>query len=78
MLFRSPSYTLKPGDKVAVRERSKSLEVVANAVSSGATKKYDWIDFDRSSMGGTYIQHPTRDQIPENIREQLIVELYSK
>jgi len=73
-----PSYTLKPGDKVAVRERSKSLEVVANAVSSAATKKYDWIDFDKSSMGGTYIQHPTREQIPENIREQLIVELYSK
>lgn len=73
-----PSYTLKPGDKVAVRERSKSLEIVVNAISSGATKKHDWIDFDKSSMEGTYIQHPSREQIPENIREQLIVELYSK
>lgn len=73
-----PSYTLKPGDKVAVRERSKSLEVVTNSIASGATKKYDWIDFEKSSMMGTYIQHPSREQIPENIREQLIVELYSK
>jgi len=73
-----PSYSLKPGDKVAVRERSKSLEVVANAVASNATKKHDWYDFDKSTMSGTYIQHPTREQIPENIREQLIVELYSK
>lgn len=73
-----PSYTLKPGDKVAVRERSKSLEIVANSVASGATKQHDWIDFDKSTMGGTYLQHPSREQIPENIREQLIVELYSK
>lgn len=73
-----PSYSLKPGDKVGVRERSKSMEVITNSISSGASKKHDWYDFDRSGMVGTYIQHPTRDQIPENIKEQLIVELYSK
>lgn len=73
-----PSYSLKPGDKVGVRERSKSMEVITNSLTSGATNKHDWYEFNRSSMTGTYIQHPTRDQIPENIREQLIVELYSK
>lgn len=73
-----PSYSLKPGDKVGVRERSKSMEVITNSLSSGSSKKDDWYDFDRSSMVGTYIQHPTREQIPENIKEQLIVELYSK
>ncbi|HKL02736.1 MAG TPA: 30S ribosomal protein S4 [Cryomorphaceae bacterium] len=73
-----PSYSVRPGDKVAIRERSKSLEVVTNAVGSSANKKMDWIEFDRSSLTGTYIQHPTREQIPENIKEQLIVELYSK
>lgn len=73
-----PSYTLKPGDKVAVRERSKSLEVISNAVASAPANKNDWYDFDKSTMSGTYIQHPSREQIPENIREQLIVELYSK
>lgn len=73
-----PSYSLKPGDKVGVRERSKSLEVISNSLTGSATKKHDWYDFDRSSLTGTYIQHPTREQIPENIKEQLIVELYSK
>jgi small subunit ribosomal protein S4 len=73
-----PSYSLRPGEKVAVRERSKSLETITNALASGSSKKSEWIDFERNSMSGTYIQHPTRDQIPENIKEQLIVELYSK
>lgn len=73
-----PSYSLKPGDKVAVRERSKSLEVVTNSLASTMANKHDWYDFDKSTLSGTYIQHPTREQIPENIKEQLIVELYSK
>jgi small subunit ribosomal protein S4 len=73
-----PSYSLRPGDKVAVRERSKSLEVISNSLASGPSVKLDWVEFDRSSMTGTYIQNPTREQIPENIKEQLIVELYSK
>lgn len=73
-----PSYSVKPGDKVGVRERSKSMEVITNAVSSAPSNKHDWYEFDKSSLKGTYIQNPTREQIPENIKEQLIVELYSK
>ncbi len=71
------SYLLKPGDTVAVRERSKTLEVINNAVS-GASNKYPWMDFDKTSMTGKFISIPERTQIPENIKEQLIVELYSK
>ena len=73
-----PSYQLKAGDKVAVREKSKSLEAVVNSVAGSNTKNYAWLEFDKSSLEGTFIINPTRDQIPENIREQLIVELYSK
>lgn len=73
-----PSYSLRPGDKVGVRERSKSLEAISNSLASTGANKLDWIEFDRSEMAGTYIQNPTREQIPENIKEQLIVELYSK
>ena len=72
-----PSYILKPGDKVAVREKSKSLEAIASSVS-GSTNPYPWMDFNKSSMEGTFISLPDRTQIPENIKEQLIVELYSK
>ncbi len=77
-LVNIPSYSLRPGDKVAVRERSKSLETISNSIAGAGTKKSDWLEFDKASLTGTYIQHPTRDQIPENIKEQLIVELYSK
>jgi len=73
-----PSYSLRPGDKVGVRERSKSLESISNSLAMGGRQKYDWIEFDKSALEGTYVQHPTREQIPENIKEQLIVELYSK
>jgi small subunit ribosomal protein S4 len=73
-----PSYQLKAGDKVAVREKSKSLEAVVNSVAGSSTKNYAWLEFDKTSLEGTFIINPTRDQIPENIREQLIVELYSK
>ena len=71
------SYTCRPGDVIAVRERSKALEVIVNSVV-GRANKYPWLEFDRSSMSGKMIANPTRDQIPENIKEQLIVELYSK
>lgn len=73
-----PSYSLRPGDKVGVRERSKSLEAISNSLASSGRLTYDWIEFDRNALQGTYVQHPTREQIPENIKEQLIVELYSK
>ena len=71
------SYILKAGDVVAVRERSRSLEVINTAVS-GATNQFSWIDFDKTTMSGKFISVPERLQIPENIKEQLIVELYSK
>ncbi|HOY48725.1 MAG TPA: 30S ribosomal protein S4 [Flavobacteriales bacterium] len=72
-----PSYTLKAGDKIAVREKSKSMEVIQNAVS-GHTNKYSWLEFNASSLSGTFLNYPERELIPENIKEQLIVELYSK
>jgi small subunit ribosomal protein S4 len=72
-----PSYSLRIGDVVAVREKSKSLESIANSLAS-ASQKFDWLDWNNSSMTGKYISVPSRDMIPENIKEQLIVELYSK
>ncbi len=71
-----PSAQVKPGDVVAVRERSKSLEVIQNSVASAA--KYSWIEFDAKALTGKYLNVPVREEIPENINEQLIVELYSK
>jgi len=72
-----PSYELRPGDIVAVRERSKSLEVITNSVS-GRGNQYPWMEWDGNLMTGKFMSYPERDQIPENIKEQLIVELYSK
>lgn len=72
-----PSYSLKVGDVIAVREKSKSLESISNAMASGSTK-FDWLDWNPSSMSGKFMSVPARDMIPENIKEQLIVELYSK
>lgn len=71
-----PSAQVKPGDVVAVRERSKSLEVITNSVASAS--KYSWIEFDAKSLTGKYLNVPVRAEIPETINEQLIVELYSK
>ncbi len=72
-----PSYTLKPGDKISVRHRSRSLEVINNALSS-RSKRYDWLDWNSTDMEGTFVDVPEREQIPEDFKEQLIVELYSK
>lgn len=73
-----PSYQLKPGDIVGVRERSKSLEVVNNALSGFNHSKYPWLEWDADAMAGKFMSIPEREDIPENIKEQLIVELYSK
>ncbi|MDE0772015.1 MAG: 30S ribosomal protein S4 [Salibacteraceae bacterium] len=73
-----PSYTLRPGDVVAVREKSKSLEAIRNSIASSDVSKFPWLDFNRESLTGTYVQNAQRLDIPENIKEQLIVELYSK
>ncbi len=73
-----PSYTLRPGDVVSVREKSKSLEAIRNSVASSDVSKFPWLDFNRENLTGTYVQNAQRLDIPENIKEQLIVELYSK
>ena len=71
-----PSAQVKPGDVIAVRERDKSLEVIKASLASAA--KYSWIDFDESALSGKFLNLPVRTEIPENINEQLIVDLYSK
>jgi small subunit ribosomal protein S4 len=71
------SYSLRPGQSVAVREKSRSLEAITNSVSVNS-KRFDWLEWNPSTMSGKFITMPERAQIPENIREQLIVELYSK
>jgi small subunit ribosomal protein S4 len=73
-----PSYTLKVGDIVSVREKSKSLEVVVDSLAGNRSQKYPWLEWDNSEMAGKMIHVPEREEIPENIQEQLIVELYSK
>lgn len=77
-LVNIPSVTLKVGDLVSVREKSKSLETVTNSLGSHGASKYGWLEWDGSQMTGKYITTPSREDIPENIKEQLIVELYSK
>jgi small subunit ribosomal protein S4 len=73
-----PSFGLKAGDIVGVRERSKSLESITNSLSIQGAKKYHWLEWDNSEYSGKLIHVPLRQDIPENINEQLIVELYSK
>ena len=71
------SYQLKPGDTVGVREKSKSLEAIENSLAN-ASHVYEWITWDNAIKRGTFVSKPERIQIPENINEQFIVELYSK
>ena len=73
-----PSYLLRPGDIVGVRERSKSLEVITNSLQSRRSSHYGWLEWDDNLLTGKFLNIPEREEIPENIKEQLIVELYSK
>jgi small subunit ribosomal protein S4 len=73
-----PSVNLRPGDVIAVREKSKSLETISNSLSVQGAKKYNWLEWNNSELEGKLINLPLRAEIPENINEQLIVELYSK
>ena len=73
-----PSYEVKPGQVVAVREKDKSLEVIAASLEGFNHAKYSWLAWDEAVKGGKYLNVPQREEIPENIKEQLIVELYSK
>ena len=73
-----PSYEVKPGQVVAVREKSKSLEVIATSLDGFNHSKYSWLEWNEADKAGKYLNIPQRADIPENIKEQLIVELYSK
>jgi small subunit ribosomal protein S4 len=73
-----PSYSLKQGQVIGVRERDKSMEVILNALSGFNHSKYPWLEWDSATMSGKFLHIPERADIPENIKEQLIVELYSK
>ena len=73
-----PSFSVKPGQIVGVREKSKSLEVIGDSLSGFNHSKYPWIEWDQNSLSGKFLHLPERADIPENIKEQLIVELYSK
>lgn len=73
-----PSYSVKPGQIIAVREKAKNLEVIEAALAGFNHSKYPWIEWDESLKGGKFLHRPDRADIPESIKEQLIVELYSK
>ncbi|MCD4791013.1 MAG: 30S ribosomal protein S4 [Bacteroidales bacterium] len=72
-----PSFSIKPGDIIGVREKSKSLEAITDSLAS-RSNSYSWLEWDDNLMTGKFLNYPEREEIPENIREQLIVELYSK
>ena len=72
------SYSVKPGQVVGVREKAKSLEVIENALAGFNHSKYPWIEWDNATKSGKFLHIPERADIPENVKEQLIIELYSK
>lgn len=72
-----PSFKVKPDDIIGIRERSKSMEVIQDALAN-RSNKYSWLEWDDDQMAGKFMNYPEREEIPENINEQLIVELYSK
>ncbi|MGL4631754.1 MAG: 30S ribosomal protein S4 [Leadbetterella sp.] len=73
-----PSMLVKPGQSIAVREKSKALEAVTTSLSVNSAKKYGWIDFNAAEMSGVFINYPDREQVPENFNDQAVVELYNK
>ena len=74
-----PSYHLRPGDQIAVRGKSREIEIIATTVGAkNDARRFGWLEFNPDRMQGVFLAYPTRDQIPEKINEQLIVELYSK
>ncbi len=77
-LLDIPSYSVKAGQIIGVREKSKSMEVVSNSLEGFNHSKYPWLEWERTTLSGKLLHWPERSDIPENIKEQLIVELYSK
>ncbi len=79
VLTNIPSALLRPGDKVTVHGKSRSMSVIQDSVNAKSdVRKYAWVEFNPDKLEGVFIEYPERDQIPEKINEQLIVELYSK
>jgi small subunit ribosomal protein S4 len=72
------SFRVRPGDVVGVREKSKSLEAITNSLTVNRSAKFSWLEWNQDTMTGTFLHLPEREDIPENIKESLIVELYSK
>lgn len=80
-ILNVPSYSVKPGDVIGVREKSKSLVAITESLAQRASlsrKNYNWLEWNSEQLEGKFINYPDRESIPENIEEQLIVELYSK
>ena len=77
-LVNIPSYKLKPGDIIGVKGKSKELDIIQDSVGKSEARKFGWLEYNSDRFEGVYLETPTREQIPENINEQLIVELYSK
>lgn len=73
-----PSYHTRPGDVVTVRPKSSNLEVIEDSISGSTVSKYGWLEFDKKSKTGKFLNYPALDEVPENINVQLIIELYSK
>jgi small subunit ribosomal protein S4 len=73
-----PSYQVRPGDIISIREKSKSLEAISDSLASSRHSQYSWLEWDKHLLSGKFMNIPERSDIPENIKEQLIVELYSK
>ncbi len=73
-----PSYTLRPGDIITVRPKSQNLSVIGETLATAPKNRYNWLEIDKKSMSGRFLNYPDMDDIPENINVQLIVELYSK
>ena len=77
-LVNIPSYKLKPGDIVGVKGKSKEMDIIQDSVGKSEVRKFGWLEYNPDRFEGVFLEAPTREQIPENIKEQLIVELYSK
>ena len=73
-----PSYLVKPGDIIEVREKSKDLEIIVNTLTSYNPRQYSWVEVDKKEMKGKFLQYPERSEVPENIEERYIVEFYSR
>ncbi len=73
-----PSYLVKPGQLVGVREKSKAMDSILESLSLNSAKKYGWLEWDNAELRGKFMSYPERDLVPENFNDQAVVELYNK